>query len=95
MTVAIYTIALFCWFLTAMWLLRRRHRLRKRLGPVYFAVVGAVLGGIPLDAIYHFIVGTLWFRDWPREWTLSERLQRYRDDPRYRGTWRLRHADFV
>jgi len=88
-------VLLFGWFLTAMWFLRRRHQLREKLGPVYFVLVGIVLGGLPLDAVLHFIPGTIWFLDLPQELTLSKRLERYREDPKYKGTWRMRHADFV
>jgi hypothetical protein len=86
---------LLVWYFTAMWFLRRRHKLRKSLGPAYFIVVGVVLGGIPLDVLFNWIVAPFIFLDLPKELLFTGRLQRYREDREYLWTWRSRWADFI
>lgn len=46
--------------------------------------------GLALDLIVNVVVGTAVFREWPREWTLSERLWRLSNGlPSWRQRWAL------
>ena len=46
--------------------------------PVYFALFFGILA----DVIFNATWGTVVFREWPKEWTFSERLQRHVNNPR-------------
>jgi hypothetical protein len=90
-----YLVILYVWYRLAMLFLQRKRWFREHLGPFFYAVVGILLGGLVLDAAFHFVPATILFKDWPHEWTLSERLERYRSDPKWHGTYQLRWADFI
>lgn len=90
-----YIIVLFLWFLIAMWFLRRRHSIREKLGVFMYVIVGIVLGGLVLDVVFNWTFAILIFRDITPDTTLSKRLQRYRESPKYKGTWRMRWADWI
>ena len=96
----IYIIILLCWFIIAMWFLRRKHSIRERLGPVFYVIVGVVLGGLVLDVFFQWfpLFAPLIFLEFTPNITFSKRLERYRDYehfPKYKGTWRMRWADFI
>ena len=91
----IYIAILFTWFLTAMWFLRRRHQLREKLGPAYFIIVGIVLGGIVLDAVFQWIIAPAIFLGFTKDILFTGRMQRYREEEKYKGTWRMRAADWI
>lgn len=44
--------------------------------------------GYPLDVVVNATIATALFLDLPREWTLSDRLERYIVDGAYAGDWR-------
>jgi len=90
-----YIIVLFLWFLFAMWFLRRKHQLREKLGPVFFAIVGVVVGGLILDVIFQWTLAPIIFMEFTPNITFSKRMERYRDNPKYKGTWKMRWADFI
>ena len=93
-----YIIVLFVWFLIAMFFLRRRHQLREKLGPFFYVLVMIVVGGIPLDFFFQWcpILGApMIFREFTPDWMFSGRMSRYRDNPKYKGTWKMRWADWI
>jgi hypothetical protein len=90
-----YTVVLLIWFFIAMFTLRRKHQLRSKLGPVYYVLVMVVLGGLILDLLYQWTVAIVYFMEVTPNLTLSKRLERYRDMPKYKGTWRQKHAKFI
>jgi len=89
------TIVLFAWYLVAMFFLRRKRQLREKLGPVLYVIVMVVVGGIPLDIFYQWFIAPIIFREFTMNLTLSKRLEMYRESPKYKGTWRMRWADFI
>jgi len=94
-TTLIIIAVFYLWYLTAMWFLRRRHQLREKLGPIYWWIVGIVLGGIVLDVAFNWSFAILIFMDWPKEVMFTKRLQRYREGWLYKATWRMRLADTI
>lgn len=88
---------LFVWFLIAMFFLRRRHQLREKLGPVYYVIVGIVMGGLPLDVFFQWfpLCSPLIFLEFTPNITFSKRMERYRENPKYKATWRMRWANFI
>jgi hypothetical protein len=78
-----------------MWFLRRRHQIREALGPIYFAIVGVVLGGLVLDVLFQWTFAVILFQEITPNLTFSKRMERYREDPKYKGTWKMRWADFI
>ena len=90
-----YMVILFIWFLIAMWFMRRRHQLRERLGQFYYIIVGIVLGGLILDVIFQWTFAIVIFLEVTPNITFSKRMERYRDNPKYKGTWRMRWADYI
>ena len=91
----ICTIVLFLWFLSAMYYLRHKHdiRVHTRIGN-YFAEA-ALIPGILFDVVYNWTFGMLMFMDVTSDWTLSERLSRYRNSDKHKATWRMRWADWI
>jgi hypothetical protein len=53
------------------------------------------LVGVILDATLNIVFMTVAFGDLPREFLLTARLHRYRDDPRHNGTKRQSGAKFI
>ncbi|HAR45566.1 MAG TPA: hypothetical protein DCS05_05165 [Nitrospiraceae bacterium] len=95
-TVLLCTVALFVWFLVAMYYLRRRHELRTRTGLAYWLLVAAILPGVAFDVIYNWTIGVLLFMDITPDLTLSQRLARYRKAPIGEvGYRRKRWADWI
>jgi hypothetical protein len=89
------TVGLFLWFIVAMYFLRRRHELRTRRGLGYWLLVASIVPGIMFDVVYNWTFGVVVFLDVTRDFTLSSRLKRYRDSLEYKGTWRMRWADWI
>ena len=90
-----FTAILLAWFYVAMFTLRRRRKLREKLGPVFYVLVGIVLGGLVLDFVYQWTVAPALFGEFTWHATLSQRLEMYRTKPEYHGTRKLRWADFI
>jgi|SRR3990172_1522756 len=84
----IYTVSLCVWFFIAMYYLRRKERLLKDIGPLYFVVLAAAAIGVVGDVVYNWTFGIILFLDVTRDLTLSQRLARYKNCEKYRGTWR-------
>lgn len=93
----LYAIGLFLWFLSAMYFLRRKRRLREKLGLFFYIVVGIVAGGLPFDFFFQWcpILSPLIFLEFTPDLTFSDRMERYRENPKYKGTWRMRWADWI
>ena len=92
MFVLIYTLGLAAWFFIAMLYLRRREKLLRDIGPLYVPVVIISAIGVVADVFYNWTIGNVIFLSITRDWTISQRLKRYKEDPRYDGTWRERVA---
>ena len=90
-----YIIVLFVWFLIAMFFLRRRHQLREKISFGYWIIVGIVLGGLPLDILFQWTIAPLIFMEFTKDLFFTNRLNRYREDVKYKGTWKMRWADWI
>lgn len=55
----------------------------KLTGYILFAI------GVPADVGYNLVLGSIRFREWPRELMFSSRVQRHIDES---DGWRLEHA---
>lgn len=97
--------AAFCaaWLLTCYMLWERfiivmalyRAHLRKQLyGLNKWLGVPSVVIGILLDILVNLTVACLVFRELPREWLVTDRLQRYLKDEQHKNGWRGRRADW-
>ena len=90
---ATYAFIVVCWvlYLAVMNLAAHRHT----MGPVAKAHAYVLLGiALVFDAVLNAVVGTIIFLDWPREWTLTRRLQRYLRDPQAK-LWRINRARWL
>src|SRR3990172_8103810 len=76
---------LFQMYRGVMWLKRRRNKLKGwRLVIAYvFAAFGLIC-----DVLYNAVIGTIKFHEWPKEFTYTVRLRRYR----FRTDWRYKEA---
>ena len=84
---AIYLFILFVWvFYLAVMNMKSHLSTMTRFAKVNGYVVVGI--GLLLDALLHFVIGTIVFLDLPREVLLTRRLKRYRRQGRYMGTWR-------
>jgi len=59
---------------------------------LYWAVTG--IGAI-IDCVVHLTYGTIIFADWPREWLLTQRIERSKSLPGYRGGLALALCDLL
>lgn len=50
---------------------------------------------LPVDAFFQLTLFVLVFWDLPREWLVTHRLARYRDQSAYQGTWRGKIATAI
>jgi len=58
-----------------------------------WALAPWLLFGLALDVVMNATLFTIVFADLPREWTLTQRLTRYRAF--HDGSWRQRVADYI
>jgi len=77
--IAVYTLAT-VWLLWVFFVAVMRLKQVRDSGALTLAqkVLGypTLAVGLALDLVVHVVFGTLLFMEWPREWTLSERLWR-------------------
>lgn len=87
-----YVLALVTWlfYLAAMNLIKIREQLTG-LAKVNGYILVTI--GIVLDVAVNFILGTIIFVEIPREWLLTDRLQRHKRKPK--TNWRYKIANYV
>lgn len=72
-----------------------RAHLRKQLhGLNKVLAIPSVVVGVFLDVLVNLTVASVVFRAWPREWLVTDRLQRYLKDEYHSQRWRGRRADW-
>jgi hypothetical protein len=78
-----------------MFYLRHKHDLRMKFGPLFLILEAALIIGFAGDVIYNWTFGVVLFMGVTKDWTLSGRLKRYRNEPKYAGTWRCQIASSI
>lgn len=102
MAAVVFVATFVLWFLFAHLMILRDFLEQKAKGKWYYyplKAAGYILFavGYAYDVVYNQIIGTIIFLDWPREATLTARLQRYLHEDVYGGTemipgWRYQLA---
>lgn len=71
-----YTSGLYIWYRFAMWLIGRKHKIREKNLLLFYFYAFLALIGLICDVLYNLTLGSILFLQFPREWTLSQRMKR-------------------
>lgn len=72
----------------------RAHKRGQLYGLNKWLSYPSVLVAVILDVVVNICVATFVFRQLPRQWLVTTRLQEYKNDPKHAGTWRQRRAEW-
>lgn len=80
------------WYMYVLVMGLYRAHLTKRLSPTQLVLAApALLVGYAMDILCNLTVACLIFRDIPREWLVTDRLERYKQGDGWRQEW----ADWI